>query len=135
MEKVINCFKKRPDAVTRLICFPWAGGGSIHYARWGSVLSNSIEGKHTLKMWEMFSFWTFKMQKAAVLYSCMASKIVLSLTVINRPSFSVFAVKLPGREGRAKEPFFQNMQQIVDEVVGVLLPELQEKPFALFGHR
>lgn len=47
----------------------------------------------------------------------------------------MFAVKLPGRESRAKEPFFQNMQQIVDEVVGVLLPELKEKPFALFGHR
>ncbi|TMS18712.1 S-acyl fatty acid synthase thioesterase, medium chain [Larimichthys crocea] len=29
----------------------------------------------------------------------------------------VFAVKLPGRESRAKEPFFQSMQQIVDEVV------------------
>lgn len=50
-------------------------------------------------------------------------------------SLSVFAVKLPGRESRAKEPFFQNMQQIVDEVVGVLLPLLKEKPFALFGHR
>lgn len=49
--------------------------------------------------------------------------------------FLVFAVKLPGRESRAKEPFFQNMQQIVDEVVAVLLPELKEKPFALFGHR
>lgn len=47
----------------------------------------------------------------------------------------VFAVKLPGRESRAKEPFFHNMQQIVDEVVAVLLPELKEKPFALFGHR
>lgn len=47
MEKVISCFKKRPEAVTRLICFPWAGGGSIHYARWGNVLSSSIEGKHT----------------------------------------------------------------------------------------
>ncbi|XP_053189927.1 S-acyl fatty acid synthase thioesterase, medium chain isoform X1 [Scomber japonicus] len=89
MEKVINCFKRQPDAVARLICFPWAGGGSIHYARWGNVLSSSIE---------------------------------------------VFAVKLPGRESRAKEPFFQNMQQIVDEVVGVLLPLLKEKPFALFGH-
>lgn len=44
MEKVINCFQKRPDAVSRLICFPWAGGGSTHYARWGNVLSSSIEG-------------------------------------------------------------------------------------------
>lgn len=89
MEKVINCFKKRPDAVVRLICFPWAGGGSIHYARWGNVFNGSIE---------------------------------------------VFAVKLPGRESRAKEPFFQSMEQIVDEVIGALLPVLKEKPFALFGH-
>ncbi|XP_056294444.1 S-acyl fatty acid synthase thioesterase, medium chain isoform X2 [Pseudoliparis swirei] len=89
MEKVISCFKKSPDAVARLICFPWAGGGSMHYARWGNVLPSSIE---------------------------------------------VFAVKLPGRESRAREPFFEDMQQIVDEVIGVLLPLLKEKPFALFGH-
>ncbi|XP_069033147.1 S-acyl fatty acid synthase thioesterase, medium chain isoform X1 [Embiotoca jacksoni] len=89
MEKVINCFKKRPEAVARLVCFSWAGGGSIHYARWGNILNSSIE---------------------------------------------VFAVKLPGRESRAKESFFQSMQQIVDEVVDVLLPVLKEKPFALFGH-
>ncbi|XP_034017237.1 S-acyl fatty acid synthase thioesterase, medium chain [Thalassophryne amazonica] len=89
MEKVISCFQRRPDAVSRLICFPWAGGGSTHYARWGKVLCSSIE---------------------------------------------VFAVKLPGRESRAKEPFFEDMQQIVDEVIGVLLPVLKEKPFALFGH-
>lgn len=50
-------------------------------------------------------------------------------------SLSVFAVKLPGRESRAREPFFEDMQQIVDEVIGVLLPLLKEKPFALFGHR
>ncbi|KAM9838782.1 S-acyl fatty acid synthase thioesterase, medium chain isoform 2-T2 [Aulostomus maculatus] len=89
MDKVISCFKRRPDAVARLICFPWAGGGSIHYARWGNILSSSIE---------------------------------------------VFAVKLPGRESRAKEALFQNMQQVVDEVIRVLLPVLKEKPFALFGH-
>uniref|UniRef100_A0A8C6T3Z4 S-acyl fatty acid synthase thioesterase, medium chain n=1 Tax=Neogobius melanostomus TaxID=47308 RepID=A0A8C6T3Z4_9GOBI len=89
MDKVITCFRRRPEAVSRLICFPWAGGGSIHYARWGTVLNSCIE---------------------------------------------VFAVKLPGRESRAKEPFFQNMQQIVDEVISVLLPLMREKPFALFGH-
>lgn len=89
MDKVITCFKRRPEAVSRLICFPWAGGGSIHYARWGNILNSSVE---------------------------------------------VLAVKLPGRESRAKEPFFLNMQQIVDEVIAVLLPLMREKPFALFGH-
>ncbi|KAG7457762.1 hypothetical protein MATL_G00230720 [Megalops atlanticus] len=89
MEKVVNCFSKRPDAAVRLLCFPWAGGGSIHYARWGNLISSSVE---------------------------------------------VYAIKLPGRESRAKEPFAQSMQQIVDEVVSALLPELKEKPFALFGH-
>lgn len=113
MEKVINCFKKRPDAVARLICFPWAGGGSIHYARWGNVLSSSVEG-NTPGRYVIF---------------------VLSNTEATLNSLSVFAVKLPGRESRTKEPFFQSMQQIVDEVIGVLLPMLKEKPFALFGHR
>lgn len=149
MEKVINCFKKRPDAVTRLICFPWAGGGSIHYARWGNVLSSSIEGNtpgrcqvlciayfvccllciyiHILSTnYKMMCFYCeIRIQKCSCTLKCMSH--FLSLTV--------FAVKLPGRETRAKEPFFQNMQQIVDEVVGVLLPVLKDKPFALFGHR
>ncbi|XP_016300013.1 S-acyl fatty acid synthase thioesterase, medium chain-like [Sinocyclocheilus anshuiensis] len=89
MDKVITSFNKRPDALARLICFPWAGGGSIHYARWAKTLNNSIE---------------------------------------------VYSVRLPGREGRAKEPFFQNMQEIVYEVICVILPQLKEKPFALFGH-
>lgn len=75
MEKVINCFKQRPDAVTRLICFPWAGGGSIHYARWGNVLSSSVEGKHTLKMWEMFALCALKMHEAAALDSEMEIKL------------------------------------------------------------
>ncbi|XP_037549452.1 S-acyl fatty acid synthase thioesterase, medium chain [Nematolebias whitei] len=89
MEKVISCFRWRPEAAVRLICFPWAGGGSIHYSRWGNVLNSSIE---------------------------------------------VLAVRLPGRESRAGEPFFENMQQLVDEVVAALLPLLRDKPFALFGH-
>ncbi|CAL9690763.1 unnamed protein product [Knipowitschia caucasica] len=89
MDKVLTCFQRRPEAVCRLICFPWAGGGSMHYARWGPVLSSSIE---------------------------------------------VFAVKLPGRESRAQEPFFSSMQQVVDEALAALLPLLKEKPFSLFGH-
>ncbi|XP_051992477.1 S-acyl fatty acid synthase thioesterase, medium chain isoform X2 [Xyrauchen texanus] len=89
MDKVINCFNKYPDAAVRLICFPWAGGGSIHYARWGKTLNSSVE---------------------------------------------VYSVRLPGREGRAREPPFQNMQEVLDEVISALLPQLKEKPFALFGH-
>lgn len=50
-------------------------------------------------------------------------------------SHIVYAVRLPGRESRVKEPFHQSMQQVVEEVVTVLLPVLREKPFALFGHR
>lgn len=41
---MINCFNKKPDAVARLVCFPWAGGGSTHYARWGRVFVGSVEG-------------------------------------------------------------------------------------------
>lgn len=89
MEKVVTCFRSSPEAVARLVCFPWAGGGSIHYARWGRVLGSSVE---------------------------------------------VLAVRLPGRESRGKEAFFSSMQQVVEEAVAVLLPVLQEKPFALFGH-
>uniref|UniRef100_A0A1A8GZ34 S-acyl fatty acid synthase thioesterase, medium chain n=1 Tax=Nothobranchius korthausae TaxID=1143690 RepID=A0A1A8GZ34_9TELE len=89
MEKVLSCFRRSPEAASRLICFPWAGGGSVHYARWGTVLSNFVE---------------------------------------------VFAVRLPGRESRSRDPFFRNMLQIVDEVLPLLLPLLKEKPFALFGH-
>ncbi|XP_018605913.1 S-acyl fatty acid synthase thioesterase, medium chain [Scleropages formosus] len=89
MDKVISCFGKRPDAATRLLCFPWAGGGSIHYARWGNLVNSAIE---------------------------------------------VYSVRLSGREGRAKEPFATSMQQIVKEVADTLLPALQEKSFALFGH-
>lgn len=117
MEKVINCFKQSPDAVARLICFPWAGGGSIHYARWGNVLDASIEGNAP--------------GKPRVALCSVTSPSVSSPSLLP----TVFAVKLPGREGRAKEPFLQSMQQIVDEVTGALLPLLREKPFALFGHR
>lgn len=45
------------------------------------------------------------------------------------------SIRLPGRESRIEEPLARDMGQIVDEVVCVLLPVLQDKPFAFFGHR
>ncbi|CAH2282379.1 S-acyl fatty acid synthase thioesterase, medium chain-like [Pelobates cultripes] len=89
MDKVISCMYKKPNATTRLICFPWAGGGSIFFANWGRLFDESVE---------------------------------------------VYSVRLAGRESRTQEPFAQNMDQIVDEVSQSLLPHLQEKPFAFFGH-
>lgn len=89
MDKLVNCFYKRPNAVTRLICFPWAGGGSLFYAQWGRLLDESVE---------------------------------------------VCSIRLPGRESRFSEPFTHSMDQLVDEIAAVLLPQLQEKSFAFFGH-
>lgn len=126
MEKVITCFQKRPDAVNRLICFPWAGGGSIHYARWGNILSCSTEGN----TWKMLHSIACAPDRYSLKHLWSTEDLFYHFLYL-----PVLAVTLPGRESRAKEPFFHSMQQIVDEVIGTLLPVLKEKPFALFGHR
>ncbi|KAK7110313.1 S-acyl fatty acid synthase thioesterase, medium chain-like [Littorina saxatilis] len=42
-KKFMNCRYPHPEASHRLICFPWAGGGSNFYAAWGSQLPPNIE--------------------------------------------------------------------------------------------
>uniref|UniRef100_A0A8C9ABL1 S-acyl fatty acid synthase thioesterase, medium chain n=1 Tax=Prolemur simus TaxID=1328070 RepID=A0A8C9ABL1_PROSS len=88
-EKVLNCLYKNPDAIFKLICFPWAGGGSMYFAKWGQKIHESLE---------------------------------------------VHSVRLAGRESRLEEPFAKDIYQIVDEIVCAMLPVIQDKPFAFFGH-
>ncbi|XP_049633485.1 S-acyl fatty acid synthase thioesterase, medium chain [Suncus etruscus] len=86
---VINCLYQIPNAIFKLICFPWAGGGSIHFAKWGQMNPELLE---------------------------------------------VHSIRLAGRESRILEPFAEDIQQVVEEIAQALLPILQDKPFAFFGH-
>ncbi|XP_030120481.3 S-acyl fatty acid synthase thioesterase, medium chain [Taeniopygia guttata] len=43
MEKLIACVQEKPDAICRLICFPWAGAGTADLAKWGRLFNDAIE--------------------------------------------------------------------------------------------
>ncbi|NXU64172.1 SAST synthase, partial [Horornis vulcanius] len=55
MEKLVACVQKKPDALCRLICFPWAGGGTSQLARWGNLFNDSIEVSTEIKTIFIFS--------------------------------------------------------------------------------
>ncbi|XP_047377274.1 S-acyl fatty acid synthase thioesterase, medium chain [Sciurus carolinensis] len=88
-ENIFNCLYPKPDAIFKLICFPWAGGGSTHFAKWGQNIYDSLE---------------------------------------------VLSLRLAGRESRLEEPFANDINQVAEEVAHALLPIIQDKPFAFFGH-
>ncbi|XP_040133525.2 S-acyl fatty acid synthase thioesterase, medium chain [Ictidomys tridecemlineatus] len=88
-EKVFNCLYPKPNAIFKLICFPWAGSGSTYFAKWGQNIYDSME---------------------------------------------VSCLRLAGRESRLEEPFANDINQVVEETVHALLPIIQDKPFAFFGH-
>lgn len=46
----------------------------------------------------------------------------------------VCSVQLPGHGSRLHEPLFVRLRPLVEELARVLLPHLQAKPFAFFGH-
>lgn len=41
--KSLRCRFPKPDAVLRLVCFPWAGGGGTYYANWGNRIFDDVE--------------------------------------------------------------------------------------------
>ncbi len=49
------------------------------------------------------------------------------------PTVEVYAIELPGRGTRMKEPLYTRMQPLVEAIAPALLLKL-DKPFAFFGH-
>jgi medium-chain acyl-[acyl-carrier-protein] hydrolase len=48
-------------------------------------------------------------------------------------NLEVFAVQLPGREKRFKEPLFNDIASLIEALIPALLPYL-DRPFVFFGH-
>ena len=43
-ELIVGRSVKKCQAICRLICFHWAGGGTPHYIRWAADFSDDLEG-------------------------------------------------------------------------------------------
>lgn len=50
------------------------------------------------------------------------------------PNIELWAVQLPGRETRLREKPYRQIPPLIEDLAEVLLPHLNEKPFAFFGH-
>uniref|UniRef100_A0A8C5NVS3 S-acyl fatty acid synthase thioesterase, medium chain n=1 Tax=Jaculus jaculus TaxID=51337 RepID=A0A8C5NVS3_JACJA len=42
-QHVLNCLYPKPNAIFKLICFPWAGSGSTYFANWGKKINDLVE--------------------------------------------------------------------------------------------
>lgn len=49
-------------------------------------------------------------------------------------NIELWAVQLPGRETRLREKPYRQISSLIEDLAEVLLPHLNEKPFAFFGH-
>lgn len=84
----LKCLAPRPMASLRLLCIPFAGGGTVTFRRWAALLPPHIEA---------------------------------------------FAVQLPGREDRLREPALDDWQSMMDALIEAVAP-LPFLPTAIFGH-
>ncbi|KAM5157506.1 S-acyl fatty acid synthase thioesterase, medium chain-like [Mantella aurantiaca] len=138
MDKLINCLYSRPNANTRLVCFPWAGGGSLYNAQWGRLFDDSVEDNGNRLRCPVYSqrgLARVRRPEAGTdsIHRCDAQRKETKRhnSVILKQMDSA---GLPGRESRSQEPLPHNLDQLLDEITDVLLPLLREKPFAFFGH-
>ncbi|ELR45590.1 S-acyl fatty acid synthase thioesterase, medium chain, partial [Bos mutus] len=142
-EKVVNCLYQNRNALFRLVCFPWGGGGSTYFAKWGQDIPNSVEDQisrsvvsNSLRPHESQHARPPCPSPTPGVHSDSRPSTTLppSAHINHLPLLPVHAIRLAGRESRLEEPFASDMNQIVDEIACALLPIIQGEYFAFFGH-